>query len=68
MAHKCEGCFYRTIWNECLKADKRYPICERTHCTFDDAKKECEKPGPCKYHLTREEADRIIDAMGAVPV
>ena len=65
MSHKCDGCFYKTDWE-----DERgpYPICERLYIfSFQEAKDECAKPVACKYYITKEEVDRAVEKWAALP-
>lgn len=61
MSHKCDGCFWKTDWGYVI-------FCERMALmSFWDAKDECEKPGPCEYYITKEEAERIVEKFNEIP-
>lgn len=56
--HKCFGCFYKTDWED---ETHEFPICEREWWSYEEAKAECEKPGPCERRITREEALKMLE-------
>lgn len=65
MPHKCDGCFWRTDWED---ESGSYPICERLWWqNFEEAKAECAKPGPCDHHLADRKAKEIIGMLNDIP-
>ena len=66
MRHKCDGCFYKTDWAGTVES---FPICERLwYESFDEAKDECAKPGPCDFYISDEEALKIIDRFNEIQI
>lgn len=58
MKYRCHGCFYKTDWED---DTGKFPICERMYImSFEEAKSECKKDGPCPHHMTLKEAERYI--------
>lgn len=63
MAHKCDGCFYRTEWGGGT-GETQYPICEREWWkSFEECKAECEKPGECEFKMTNKRAEETADEL-----
>lgn len=62
--HKCFDCFYKTDWKD---ETHEFPICERGWLSYQEAKYECEKPGPCPHKVTHEELLTIIDKFNDIP-
>lgn len=63
MLHKCEGCIYKTDWDD---ESGIYPICERLYIfSFKEATDECAKPGPCEYRVSQEDLDKLIEKWRA---
>lgn len=61
MKYKCLGCFYMTNWEDDAG---QFPICERKYnISFEEAKAECKKPGPCPHYMTLKEAIRYLDGI-----
>lgn len=55
MPHKCDGCFWKTGWED--SDGNRFPVCERKWWKdFESCKAECEKPGPCENYISHEDA------------
>lgn len=58
MRHKCDGCYWKTDWEDETGA---YHICERLCCgSFENAKSESVKPGDCAHYFPESIAPKVI--------
>ena len=62
MKRKCDICY----WSATRKDvdGSMFIICDRIEMSTHEAVCECCKVTPCKYFMTREEADEVVESKG----